>query len=144
MPHAENSVTIAKPIDQVFRYVADGLNNPKWRGSEISISLKSGNAGTVGAVYAQTMPGPGGRGIPADYELTEVVPNQTIVFHVVAGPARPVGTYTFSEVPGGTLVRFALSWEPKGLMQKLMAPMVAKQMPKEVAALEGLKRTLEA
>lgn len=38
---------------------------------------------------------------------------------------------------------FRLDWEPKGIKEKLMSPMVARAMPGEVAALENLKRVLE-
>ncbi len=143
MPHAEGQVTVQAPIDKVFAFLADGLNNPKWRQGVVNIELKSGQASTVGAVYAQTMSAPGGRTIPGDFQLTTVEPNRLIEFHVIAGPARPVGRFEFSEGGGITTVNFSLDWHPKGLKEKLMSPMVAAQMPKEIAMLENLKRVLE-
>lgn len=41
-----------------------------------------------------------------------------------------------------TVVRFALDLQPAGLM-KLMTPMIARQMRREVAQLETLKKVLE-
>ena len=142
MPNAKHSVVINRPASEVFGYVVDGTTGPAWRSSIADITLSSGTVGQVGARYAQGMKGPGRR-IPADYELTEVVPNRLIAFKVIAGPARPEGRYEFAPEGGGTRVTFTLNWEPKGIKEKLMAPMVARTMPGEVAALDDLKRVLE-
>lgn len=143
VPHAEHSVVIKRPVSEVFAYVVDGTTGPTWRPSVADIKLVAGATGQVGARYEQGMRGgPGGR-IPADYELTEVVPDRTIAFKVVAGPARPEGRYDFTPSEGGTRVTFVLDWRPKGIKENLMAPMVARTMPKEVAALDDLKRVLE-
>ncbi len=143
MPQAERSIVIKRPVSEVFAYVADGLKNKTWRTNVTDIKLVSGAPGAVGARYEQGMRGPGGR-IPADYEITEAVPDRRLAFKVVAGPARPEGRYDFAPVEDGTRVTFVLMWEPKGLKEKLIAPMVARTMPKEVATLEDLKRVMEA
>jgi uncharacterized membrane protein len=31
MKHVEQTVTVDRPIDEVFAYLADGRNNPDWR-----------------------------------------------------------------------------------------------------------------
>jgi uncharacterized protein YndB with AHSA1/START domain len=142
MPSAKYSVVINRPVSEVFGYVVDGATGPAWRPSIADIRLSSGIAGQVGARYEQGMKGPGGR-IPADYELTDVVPNRLIAFKVTAGPARPEGRYEFAPEGGGTRVTFGLDWEPKGIKEKLMSPMVARTMPGEVRTLDNLKRVLE-
>lgn len=60
MANAANAITIDRPVAEVYRFLADGLNNPKWQSAVISISLASGSAGAVGAVYKQTLKGPFG------------------------------------------------------------------------------------
>ncbi len=142
MPSAKHSVVIERPVSEVFAYVIDGTTAPTWRPSCIDVRLASGTPGQVGARYEQGLKGPGGR-IAGDYELSEVMPNKVIAFKVVAGPARPQGRYEFTPEGGGTRVTFALNWEPKGINENLMAPMVARTMPGEVATLNNLKRVLE-
>ena len=142
MAHAENSVVINAPVERVFEVVVDGAQNGKWRDAVVDIALVQGETGKVGATYKQGLKGPGGRRIDGDYKLTEVVPNQVIVFDVISGPARPSGKYTFETVEGGTKVRFALDLQTKGL-QKLIDPMIASTMRKEVGALANLKSYLE-
>ena len=143
MPHADYSVVIDRPVSEVYRYVADGTTAPTWRTSCVDIKLVSGAPGQVGARYELGLKGPGGR-IPGDYEITEAVPDRVLAFQVIAGPAHPRGRYEFAPSGGGTRVTFALDWEPKGIKEKLMSPMVARTMPGEVRALDELKKVLEA
>jgi uncharacterized protein YndB with AHSA1/START domain len=142
MPSARHAVEIDRPVEEVFAYVLDGTTAPTWRPGILDIRLASGARGQVGTRYEQGMKGPTGR-IAADYELTEIVPNQLIAFKVIAGPARPQGRYEFAPTGRATRVTFSLDWEPKGIKEKLMSPMVARTMPGEVATLDNLKRVLE-
>ena len=143
MAHAENQTTISRAPEDVYAFLADGLNNVKWRSGIQNIALKSGTPGDVGAVYSQTLTGPGGRPITGDYEITTADPGKHLAFQVVAGPARPVGTYRLSEAPGGTTVLFSLDLHPKGLM-KLVGPVIVRTMNAEVAQLSKLKIVLES
>ncbi len=94
MAHAENETTINRSPEDVYAFLADGLNNPAWRSGVQDITLKSGKPGDLGAVYSQTLTGPGGRPIVGDYEITAAEPGR----HLVASrswpalPARPVLT----------------------------------------------------
>ena len=145
MPSAEHAVTIERPVGEVFAYVLDGKNATAWRPSVSDIEKATPGPDRVGTRYTQKMKGGPGGSIPADYELTEVVPDRTIGFKVVAGPAHPTGRYDFESLgPNSTRLRFRLDFEPKGIKERLIAPMVGRTMPKEVATLDDLKRVLEA
>ncbi len=143
MAHAENSVVVKKPVEEVYEFVADGMNNPRWRPGVLDIQLHSGTPGTVGAVYKQGMKGPGGRRIDGDYRITAAEPNKELSFVVVTGPARPEGHYYFESGAEGTKLRFVLDFQPRGFA-KLMNGMIQKTMQAEVANLSNLKRILEA
>jgi hypothetical protein len=41
MPHAEHTVTILRPAEDVFGYLADGTHNPEWRSGVIEIRRTS-------------------------------------------------------------------------------------------------------
>jgi uncharacterized protein YndB with AHSA1/START domain len=140
MVDAQNTVTINAPQADVFAFLADGTNNPKWRTGVASINHAKGDG--VGAVYSQKVKGPGGREIDADYEITAYDPPRRLAFKAIAGPARPEGEFVLEPEGPSTRVTFKLWWEPKGL-KRAMAPMVAKTMKSEVAALEKLKELLE-
>jgi uncharacterized membrane protein len=142
MAHSEESITINRPADAVFDFVLDGTNNPLWRSSVVDIQRVPDKPSGVGAVYKQGLKGPGGRRIDGDYEIVECQPNELIEFQVIAGPAKPSGTYRFEEVGDSTRVAFILHFEPKGLA-RLMDPMIARTMKSEVATLSNLKAYLE-
>lgn len=141
MPSAEHQVTIGRPVAEVFAFVADGLNGPKWRPGVLDVSLVSGSGAS--AVYKQGVKGPGGRRVDADYEITAYEPNGRLAFRAITGPVRPTGEYRFDEVDGGTRLTFVLQAELSGLKRVLLGGAVQRTMDAEVATAEGLKRLLE-
>lgn len=142
MPHAENTVTVDRPIQDVFAYLADGANNPRWRSGVLSIDRTSAVDG-VGATYRQKLRGPGGRTIDGDYRVTAYQPPHLLEFQVIAGPARPTGRFALTDAAAGrTTVTFTLELRPTGLM-RLMNGMIVKTMRSEVNQLSQLKADLE-
>ena len=143
MAHAENDITINRPAAEVYAFLADGLNNPKWRPGVQRIALKSGPAGESGAVYSQTLTGPKGRPLQGDYEIIDAEPGRLLGFQVVAGPARPAGRYQLTETDGSTTVRFSLDLKLP-LVMRVLDSLVTKTMESEVAQLTNLKGVIEA
>lgn len=137
MAHAENTLTINRPVQVVFDFLSDGLNNPLWRPTVTDIERMPGKINA----YKQGLKGPGGR-IDGDYEIVESKLNELIKFQVIAGPARPTGVYRFESLGDSTRLTFSLNFEPKGLA-RLMDPMIASTMRSEVALLANLKSYLE-
>ena len=41
MAHAKHTVTVPCPIGEVYDFLADGLNDPKWRPDVIEVHLES-------------------------------------------------------------------------------------------------------
>jgi uncharacterized protein YndB with AHSA1/START domain len=140
-PSAEYAVTIARPVDAVFAYVADGENCPAWRPGVLDIKRISGDG--LGARYAQGVRGPMGRRIAADYEITAFEPNRRIEFQTTTGPARPHGRYLFEADNGGTRLSFILHATLTGISGLLMGGAVQRTMNDEVRTLDNLKRVLE-
>jgi hypothetical protein len=140
MAHAEHSVIVDRPIEEVFAFLADGMNEPLWRPEVINISHVGGSG--LGAEYAQTMKGPAGRKIAGDFRLTRFDEPTRIDFAVIAGPARPTGSYVLSDTgTGSTEVSFTMDLVPRGLI-RLMIPMIIKQVRAEVANLDNLEAAM--
>jgi len=142
VPSASNTITIERPAADVFAYVADGLNGPKWRPGILDIGHASGEG--LGAVYRQGVKGPGGRRIAADYEITAYEPPRRLAFKAIAGPVQPSGEYRFEDGDGRTTVTFSLEVTLGGLKRILMGRAVQQTMDAEVASLARLKAVLEA
>jgi uncharacterized protein YndB with AHSA1/START domain len=144
MPQASYAVTIDRPIDEVFAFVANGEQGKRWRPSVLDIVKAGGTSDRgVGARYLQGVRGPMRRRISADYDITVYEPNKLLEFQTVTGPARPHGRYDFAQVDGGTRVTFSLDAELVGLRKLLMGSAVQRTMDAEVRALDNLKRVLE-
>jgi len=142
MPHEEHTVTVDRPIGQVFAYLSDEENDPAWRSGIVEIKRVSAEDGQ-GATIRQVLRGPGGMKMRGDYRITAYEPPNRYEFQVIAGPARPAGRFALAEAgPDRTTVTFSLDLEPKGLA-RLMAGQITKQMRAEVGALDKLKQNLE-
>ena len=141
MPSAQGSVTINRPVGDVFAFVANGENATRFRPGVLDVSHVSGEG--VGAVYRQGVKGPGGRRIPADYEVTAFEPNRRIGFHAIAGPVRPSGEYRFEASGDQTTVNFSLEATVTGWKRLVMGRAVQSTMDAEVGTLQTLKRILE-
>jgi uncharacterized protein YndB with AHSA1/START domain len=141
MPQAQRSIVIDRPIADVFGFFTDPANDKKWRTHVKEIS--SSGVPAVGGTIHQVIAGPGGRGIPADIEITAYDPGSRYAFKVVAGPARPQGEYTFAPAGNGTSVTFSLSAELTGIKKLLMAGQVQKSMDGEMKSLDTAKQLLE-
>ena len=142
MPSATRTVTIARPVDAVFAFIADGEQGPKWRSGVLDIRRLSGEG--VGTTYAQGVAGPMGRRVAADYKITAFEPGRRIEFQTTAGPVRPHGRYDFEAVDGGTRLTFALDASLGGIRGLLLGSMVQKTMDAEVAAIDRARAILEA
>jgi uncharacterized membrane protein len=143
MPSAQRSITINRPIEEVFAFLSDGENGPRWRSDKIDVKHESGSG--VGAVYRQTVPGPGGRRVKADYEITVHQPPTRSEFKAIAGPVRPTGSYVLEQAGADkTKLTFSLDAQLGFVKRLLMGGAVQKSMDAEMAGLDRLKTVLEA
>lgn len=141
MPHAERTITVSAPPAEVFAFFTTPDNDMRWRPGVKDIHADG--EPRVGAVVHQMIAGPMGRGVRADIVITAYEPVTVYAFRAVAGPVRPVGSYVFTEVDGGTAVTFVLSAEVAGLKKMLMGGQVQKSMDSEMVALDRAKAVLE-
>jgi hypothetical protein len=72
MAHAENRVTIERPVSAVFDFVLDGANNALWRPAVISIERSPESPSGTGAIYKQKLKGPGGARLMATMRSSSV------------------------------------------------------------------------
>ncbi len=142
MPEAQRTILIDRPADTVFAFFADPANDQKWRPHVKEIVAQG--AISVGATIHQVVAGPGGRGIPADIEVTAYEPPTRYAFKVTAGPARPVGEYRFTTSGNATEVTFELRAELSGVKKVVMSKPVQSSMNGEMAALDTAKALIES
>jgi uncharacterized protein YndB with AHSA1/START domain len=142
MPSAERTLTIYAPIEKVFAFFTNPENDPQWR-TEL-VDVKPEGPPAVGTIVRQTVAGPAGIGqVAADTEFTAYDPPNSYAFKVIAGPVRPQGSFTCTEVEGGTAVTMKLAADIKGPQKFVFSKPAQSAMNATMAALDKAKAILE-
>lgn len=140
MVRSESSVEVDHSADEVFAFLADGTNNPKWRSGVNEIRHIRGRG--VGAEYEQLLTGPGGRTMRANYRVVASDQPTRLEFEVTAGPARPRGSFTITAIsPTSCRVTFAITLELQGVM-RFVQGMIEAQVAAEAASIHNLPRAM--
>jgi uncharacterized protein YndB with AHSA1/START domain len=123
----ETSVRIRRPIEEVFSYVADPLNFPRWNSAVQAVRKRSAPENGVASTYSMERELPTGRAVN---EL-EVVASQRpreFAIRTTAGPTPFLYCYHFSRERGETVVRLDAEVELQGTAALL--PAIARRLVK--------------
>jgi uncharacterized membrane protein len=144
MINVEVSTVINRPVGDVFTYVANFENHPKWETDFQEVRLLTSTPGGVGTTYQCLLKFPG-QTVPSKFEITEYEVNQKIGYvGEPAGPAIPKGSFLFESVGSGTKITSLPRPEFQGLFG-LLAPLMTGYIRKNnVAHLSTLKQLLES
>ena len=137
------SSTINRPVEDVFTFVSNFENHPKWETDIQEVKRVTSTPIGVGTIYNCLLKFPG-QSASSKFEITEYVVNQKIAYEgEPAGPAKPKGSFLFESVAGGTKVTSHPQPEFRGFF-KLLEPMMAGYIRKNnIAHFSTLKRLLE-
>jgi uncharacterized protein YndB with AHSA1/START domain len=143
MMSTEASEAIAKSPEEVFAFVADVRNDPKWHTDVIDATLTQGDGKTVGSVYdIKVKPQMGMTG--GTVKVAEYAAPSRIVFDVDMGKMKPTTTFTVQPEGTGARISRKVEMEPTGMM-KLMAPLMSGMFRKRnVKFLGNLKQVMES
>lgn len=143
MIKVEESIVINRPIAEVFAFVANFENHPKWESNFQKVKLITSTPLGVGTKYQCDLKLPG-QTATSMFEITEYEVNRKIAFEAeAAGPAKPNGSFLFESVPGGTKITLLPRPEFRGIF-KLLEPMMAGYVRKQNQDhLKKLKSVLE-
>ena len=142
--HVEAQISIARPRDQVFDYLARSEYLPDYATDFVWVKQTTRGQPGLGTEYSYKMK----RGTEGTFTRTEFEPHNRLAWHgpsAKAGPGsmEPAGRWELSDAPEGTNVRLIMAPKAHGLL-KLLAPMISSGIRKDLpVALERLKQTLE-
>jgi uncharacterized protein YndB with AHSA1/START domain len=136
------SITIDRPVEDVFAYVTDVTNDPAWHTDVLEAAKTSEGPVGVGTVWhAKFKPSMGIS--EGDMEVVTFEPNRSQVMRGEIGPMHPTLTYLLEPSDGGTKFTRQVQIKVSGMM-KVMQPMMAMMLPKQNKGfLANLKRVLE-
>jgi uncharacterized protein YndB with AHSA1/START domain len=141
-----NSIEISRPPDEVFAYVTDPSQLPRWQESVVSVRWDAGTPVATGSrVVLTRRVGRIEREMTA--EVAELTPPRSWAIRGVDGPVRGIVNGTIEPIEGGrgSRVTIALDFEGHGI-GKLLIPLVVRrqartEMPRNQ---QRLKERLEA
>jgi hypothetical protein len=143
MAHVEGQILIHRPVEEVFDFVADERNEPRYNPQMLHVEQTSSGPIGVGTTFRAES---ASQGRPVD---------MTIAFTEYQRPTRLTssthltnidiqGALTFDPVEEGTWMRWSWTLEPRGML-KLLTPVVALMGRRQERTIwAGLKRYLEA
>jgi uncharacterized protein YndB with AHSA1/START domain len=140
----ESEITVDRPPQEVFDYIAHAEYLPQYVADFDSVTQASEGAPAVGTQYRYRMK----RGAEGTFEWTRFERPSYLSWEgpaVKAGPGsmQPAGWWEISEAGSGTHVKLVMAPTPGGLF-KVLAPFMAAGMRKgNTQALERLKQQVE-
>jgi Polyketide cyclase / dehydrase and lipid transport len=138
----ENTLTIQKPAEEVFAFLADFENIPMWNYAIEETSKASAGPAGVGTRYRQT------RSIPStsieDFEVTVFEPASRLAIHGQIGPFQATISYVLEAAGGATKLVNNVELDPAQAKLRLLAPLATPKIKAAVAQnLAKLKLILE-
>ncbi len=140
----ESEITVDRPVQEVFDYIAHAECLPQYVTDFDSVSQVSEGEPRLGTQYRYQM----GRGAEGTFEWTQFQRPSHLRWEgpavkAGAGSMQPAGWWDFSPAGDGTVVKLVMAPTPGGLF-KLLSPFMAAGMRRaNAAALERLKQRLE-
>ena len=137
------SVLIDRPRADVFAFVADARNRPRWDESVDSEELTSPEPIGVGSTVRTTMRSMG-REYVIDWKITEHEPPRRQTVESTSGPFPTTLLWEVSDGEDGkTRAEFSLTGRPSGLL-RLLQPLIARDTQRTLdEAFPRLKQVLE-
>lgn len=142
------SVTIQRPIEEVFAVLTDPTRSPEWSKHSIRGELLTEGPPRVGSRRRTVVKGIAGIGtMESVFEVTEIDPLRAVALRQVSASWGGNGStrYTFTPVEEGTRVNWSWELNPSGAMKPFFAgPMLALTRRMFQSDLENLKALMEA
>ena len=137
------SVTIKRPVEDVFAVVSNPENAPKWQSG--TLEAKQTSPGPIGVgTTTRSVSTVLGRRIEFEFEVTEFEPNRKQAGRSKSGPFPVQASTTFEPIEGGTRVNQTVEAEPGGFF-KLAEPLLVTMTKRQFQSnLDNLKDLMEA
>ncbi|HEY6655163.1 MAG TPA: SRPBCC family protein [Solirubrobacterales bacterium] len=137
----EASVRIERPVEEVFDYVSDPRNFPRWNSAVQAVAVTSGE-GEPGSTYVMERDLPGGRA-QNDLEVVDRERPTAFTIRTTSGPTPFLYRYSFESDDAATLMELAADVELTGIAGAL-GPLASRIVKRGVDSNFGdLKRILE-
>jgi hypothetical protein len=139
----ENTLMIRRTTEDVFAFLADFENVPRWNHAIGSTTKASPGPVGVGSVYRQVRAEP--RQSEERFEVTVFEPIERLAIDGEIGPFHAHLAYRLEPIEGATRLTNTVELEPSSAMGKLLATVARPRIEAAVADnLRDLKALMEA
>lgn len=128
----ENTMLIYRPVKEVFAFLADLSNVPKWNYYVLSVSPTSPEHVSLGSTYHQIR-----RDDEQDLRITQLEPNRSLVVETIP-PSKPEMRREITFEVQGDSTRIIDKWQLDMGVPKLLEPLAANRAKSGVR--ENLKK----
>ena len=136
----DHSVTIDRPLEEVWEFVADPANNPQWQ-SGVTQSDQSPTGpigvGTRVRIVRKFM----GQRVEAVFDTTEFVANEKFAFKSLSGPLSVSGSMALETTAAGTELTYRGSGQATGVLglgETIIAGLINRQVADDLRTLKTL------
>jgi uncharacterized membrane protein len=137
MVRFSNNLIIDRPIHEVFQFVADFENMPKWNYYVVEVSKVTPGPIGVGTTFRQLR-----KTDTQQYKIIEFEPDRKVAIETL--PPAPLLLMRFTFEPTGSSTNLSDEWELKGGLPGLIGSFAAGRIKPAVAEnLARLKQLLE-
>ena len=142
MKPAEQTIVIDRPVGEVFAFVTDQRNTPKWQAGLVEVRRLTDGPTGIGTrhVFVRNFLG---RRMEGTNEYVAYQPDKLVTFRTISGPPLEA-SYMFEPAGTGTRITSRVQLQGSGLFG-LIEPVVAAGLRREMkAAFPALKALLES
>jgi Polyketide cyclase / dehydrase and lipid transport len=126
-----NTVTIARPTDEVFAFLADFSNIPAWNYAITRTVQTSPGPARVGATYRQTRTIP--RSSEESFEVTDFASPSRLAVKGMIGPFNASSSYLLEPTADGTRLTNHVELEPSSALLRPLGPLAVPGVKAAVA-----------
>ena len=135
-------VNIDRPSEEVFAFISNFENNPKWQSGQLEAKFSSEGPLRVGSTYDQVAKFMGRR-IESSFEVLEYEPNRKVKASTTSGSFPITFTRMVEPRDGGAKVTAIVEGNANGFF-KLAEPLLSRMVQRSVDSdYQTLKRVME-
>jgi hypothetical protein len=143
MTTIQHTVTIDRPVQEVFDYLMDIRNDPVWSANIVGVGKGAGEPVEVGLDFEETYRFLGVR-MPLTFRVTEHAPPRRSAVEITKGAIPGRGSYDLEAHNGGTRLTATAETDAHGFF-RLAEPVFARMARRDfVASCAQLKDILES
>ncbi len=140
MVEIEAGTMIDRPVEEVWKFMTDFTNFPKWNPRILEMRQTSAGPQGVGTTIHSTHP----RGRALDEQVIEYEPNRRFVLEAASGPLKGTRvTFRVATFEGKTRLTRTINLKLGGFY-RLLEPIAVRNTKREMRTIDNVKLILES